>query len=59
MIRRFAYVAAVLTIAAATACAVTALPFGDPRLGQPAAIVTGAAAALLVLTWQPRRKDPR
>ena len=59
MIARLAYLAVVLTIAAATALAVTALPFSDPRLGQPAAIVTGAAASLLVLAWQPRRKDPR
>lgn len=59
MIRRLAHLAAVLTIAAATACAVTALPFSDPRLGQPVAIVTGASASLLVLAWQPRRKDTR
>lgn len=59
MIRLLAYVAVVLTIAAVTALAVTALPYSDPRLGQPAAIVTGAAASLLVLAWQPRRKDPR
>ena len=59
MIRRLAHLVAVLAIAAATAYAVTALPFSDPRLGQPVAIVTGAAAALLVLAWQPRRKDPR
>lgn len=59
MIRRLAYLIAVLTIAAATALAVTALPYSDPRLGQPAAIVTGAAASLLVLAWQPHRKDNR
>lgn len=57
MIARLAYLVVVLAIAVATALAVTALPFSDPRLGQPAAIVTGAAAALLVLAWQPRRKD--
>lgn len=56
---RAVYVVAVTVIATVTAWAATALPFSDPRLGQPAAIVTGAAAALLVLAWQPRRKDPR
>lgn len=59
MIRAAAYAAAVVAIAALTAWAVTALPFSDPRLGQPAAIITGAAAALIPLVWEPRRKDGR
>ncbi|MEV6180139.1 hypothetical protein [Streptomyces sp. NPDC052015] len=59
ILRSLAYVAAVAVIAVLTAWATTALPFSDPRLGQPAAIITGSAAALLVLTWQPtsRRRN--